>query len=152
MSEKANSTRLPPRTQLSRKQPVNRISKKAKKALMEKEQKQKEELALKLNEHSESLVGILESGGVPNDLCKLDEITSLEQGCNAIAQSFSYVQRRLQAIQADSKADSTSLLSAEEVSSQMEGIFTKCSVSAYKIRALKRVISEPMVDPMRDER
>ena len=68
MSEKANSTRLPPRTQLSRKQPVNRISKKAKKALMEKAQKQKEELALKLNEHSENLVEILESGGVPNDL------------------------------------------------------------------------------------
>lgn len=68
MSEKANSTRLPPRTKSSGKQPVNRISKKAKKALMEKEQKQKEELVLKLNEQSESLIEILESGGVPNDL------------------------------------------------------------------------------------
>lgn len=35
---------------------------------MEKEQKQKEDLVLKLNEQSESLIEILESGGVPNDL------------------------------------------------------------------------------------
>jgi hypothetical protein len=63
----ANSTRLPPKTTI-RKQPVDRISKKAKQALMEKENNQKEELVLKLKEQAESLVAILQAGDVSDDL------------------------------------------------------------------------------------
>jgi hypothetical protein len=51
------------------------------------------------------------------------------------------VKRKLQALQADTKADPTLLLAAEETAANMESIVTKCSISAYKTRALKRVIS-----------
>ena len=50
------------------------------------------------------------------------------------------VQRKLQAIQADSKANPNALLAAEESASQMKEMVTNCSVVAYKTRALKQVL------------
>ena len=68
-NSKANSTRLPPKTNLARKQSSSKpLSKKAKLALMEREKNRKEELSLKLKTGSGRLINILESGGVSKDL------------------------------------------------------------------------------------
>lgn len=59
----SNTTRLPPKTNAATNQ--SWISAKAKKGLMEKENKLREDLGLILKEKTEILVKILKAGGVP---------------------------------------------------------------------------------------
>ncbi|KAL3787416.1 hypothetical protein HJC23_001813 [Cyclotella cryptica] len=113
---KTNSSRLPPKTTaLPRKMPnSNKNGTKANKAVIEKENRLREELISTLTEQTENLVDILEAGGVPKYPC-LDEIKmtllscsratenggksqvndvaiNLEQANNAVDQAFSYAE------------------------------------------------------------
>ena len=100
--QSSDGTRLPPKATLVKKQSGSRFSKKAQKALVEKETMMKEELVLKLEEQSQSLEELLKAGGVPKELCIdiTEELSScsqledgakrLDQGSNAIARALSY--------------------------------------------------------------
>lgn len=67
MSRQNDGTRLPPKTTV-RKQQSNRLSKTARRTLLETESNMREKLVQKLDEQSKNLAEILQAGGVPNDL------------------------------------------------------------------------------------
>ena len=67
MARQNDGTRLPPKTGV-RKPQTNKLSKKAIRALLEKESKMKEDLLQQLDEQSQGLSEILQGGGVPIDL------------------------------------------------------------------------------------
>jgi hypothetical protein len=49
-------------------------------------------------------------------------------------------------MQADSKINPSLLSAAEASTSLLESIATQCSITAYKTRALKQIISQPAAD------